>query len=437
MLNVQFKNSPFKMIILLYTTLMLLFSFLFSLKISQVNEISFVDLVFLSSSALSGTGLSTINISEDLTVIGQTFLLMEIQIGGIGIMATFAVFFYLFGKNLSMNYQTLMSFDQNQKSLKSIRKLMLFILIFSLSIETIGALLSYISISDMYQDQKHAIFVSFFHSISSFANAGFDLFGDSMFSFSMNSYMMLLTAFLIFFGTIGFPVVFEILFSRNKKFSLFTKLNLFIHVILIIFGTFIFMIFEWKYSLAEFSTYDKFINSLFLSVSARNAGLATFDLSTMTASSLIILSILMFIGGSPSSTGGGIRTTTFGLLVYKFFSFIKGNNDVVIFKKSIYDEDLKKAYSIFSIFLFLFLFSTIVLTYVEQKELTDMMTEVMSALSTTGLSTGITADLTTFSKIWLAVLMTVVRIGVLSLIYGFLKPKKSAIRYKKENLIVG
>lgn len=437
MSKVQFKDSPFKVIVSLYLLFSFIFMVLYLMPLSHTKPLSIVDAWFLATSGMSVTGLSTINVSEHLTVIGKSFLFIQIQFGGIGIMAILGSLLIFFKGNVSLPQQTLMSFDQNQKNLKSVKKLMIFIFSLTIILELIGFFIFFPTIHNEYGDLSTSIFISAFHSASSFTNAGFDLFGDSLISFSANTVFVLTTSVLLFFGIIGFPVILEVLFSKGKKKSLYTKVNLVVHGILLLFAFIAFYLFEFTNSFGEFSLKDKITNAFFLSVTSRNGGLTTIDIGNTMPSTLMLLMLLMFIGASASSCGGGVRTTTFAVLFAKVISIIKGREDVVMFKKTLHAEDVNKSFLVVFVFFFTFFISTIVLTTIEGMPLHDMSFEVMSALTTTGLSTGITSELSSFSKIWLSILMIIGRIGIIALIYSIIKPKKSSAKYPKENLIVG
>lgn len=438
MSQIKFKHSPFKVIVLSYLLLTFLLSFFYMLPISTTKPLSFIDALFLSTSGMSVTGLSTIDIAENLTRIGQLVLLVQIQIGGIGIMVVWMTVLLFLKQHVSLSQQTIISFDQNQNGLKSIKKLSKYIIGLTLIVQSFGFLLFFPTINNQQENVLDSIFISSFHSVSSFTGAGFDLFGDSLQSFSSNTLFVLVTSLLILGGALGFPTLLEIISSNNKKKSLFTKTNIFIHSFLLLIGFCSFLLFEFSNAYLNFSIKEKFINALFLSVTSRNAGLTTIDISSVSLSSLIILMGLMFIGASASSCGGGIRTTTFAVLVAKMISAIKGNKDVVLFKKNLYEEDINKAYLIFCTFFLLFFFSVIFVSHFEKNfSLEQIAFEVMSALTTTGLSTGITSELTSISKLWLIKLMIIGRIGIVALIYTIIKPKERNSKYLKEHLIVG
>lgn len=437
MAQITFKQSPVKLIVSIYLILSFLFMVLYLLPFSHNGDLKPIDAWFVSVSAISVTGLSSIDVSSVLTRFGQTLLMIQIQLGGIGIMSFIAVLFLLFRKKLSLPQQTLMSFDQNQSSLKSIRRLTTYIVLVAFIIELIGFLLFLKPVYAHYRTIGDTLFISAFHAIASFTNAGFDLFGDSLFSFSTVPMMVIPTALLIFLGVLGFPIYLELFFSKGKKKSLFFKVNVFSHLILITAGFLLFFLLEKQNESLSFSTAERALNTFFLSVTSRSGGLSTFDIGFLSEASFLILIILMFIGGSPSSVGGGIRTTTLVVLVAKFIASIKGKEETVLFKKALYEKDINNAFIVFFGFLITYLTFTLIIITIEPYSSRELFFEVMSALTTTGLSTGITSELSTVSKLLLSFLMILGRVGIISLIYSFVKRKKSNIKHVHERIIVG
>lgn len=431
----KFRQSPFQVIFILYFSMILVFSVLYVLPISHVHAVSFIDAFFLSSSAMSATGLSSISITEDLSVTGQVFLLLQMQLGGIGIMAIFGALMIMLKRPISLPSQAVMTFDQNQKTPHSITKFILFIVGYAFLIEFVAFLFFLPSVL-AHTNGAYGVFSAFFLAVSSFTNAGFDLFGNGLMDFSHNHVVLLTSTALIFLGSIGFPIVFEFLFSKQKKKSLFFKANVLVHIFLIVSG-FLFFFFADFWHLSFYNLGEKLSNALFFSLSGRNTGLLTTDISLFSVPSILFAMMLMFIGASPSSCGGGIRTSTFAVIVVKIISIARGSRDAHMFKKTLHEEDVNKAFLIFFSFVSLFFISFFMLCFIENQSPYALSFEVMSALSTAGLSMGITAKLTVFSKIWLSLLMVIGRIGIIVLLYTFIENKTSTIKYAKESIIVG
>lgn len=431
------KLSPFNTIIFYYSLTIAFFSAMYSLPASRTTEISVIDLFFLSASALSATGLSSIDIVNDLTTFGKFFLLVEIQLGGIGIMIFIAYLFFLLGKDLSVPQLLALRTDQNQRSIQALKTLVLLVSLIAFVSELIGFLIVYPIIHHVYDDTFQAIFVTIFHSVSSFTNSGFDLFGNSLFSFKTNSVFILTTSLLIILGAIGFPTIIEFFTRFRKKKSLYFKINIYTHLSLIFMGFIIILISEFNHSFQNLIWKDKLLNAFFTSVTARNAGFTTTDINLLSSTSVLLLLFLIFIGTSSNSAGGGIRTTTFALILANIWSLIRGKTETVLFNKSIYKEDLNKAHLVLFTFLSLSFVSILVLSIVEPLPLKDLTYEVISSITTAGISTGITSTLHWFSKLWLILLMIIGRVGVITFIYLLVKKSKSESKYIKESVLIG
>lgn len=437
MLKTNKKISPFKTILMLYVACIFLFSTLLYLPFSNNGTLSYIDALFVSTSALSVTGLTPVDVSEVFTTTGQALLMLEFQIGGIGVLALFTYILFFLGRDFSLSQLLLISADQNQIGIKSIRKIMLTILLVTVIIESLGIAATYPAIADKYGHNWNSLFMSSFHSVSSFTNAGFDLFGDSLVGFQNDPMFLLATSFLIILGVLGFPLVMDVLNIKKKKKTLYTKVNLLVHGSLLVFGFIIFFVAEWSNTLKDLTVANKAINAFFLSSTARNGGLSSIDINTLGTGALVVLMFLMFVGGSSSSTGGGIRTSTFAVLVTKLWSIGIGREETVLFKKTIPTPTVEKSFLIFFTFLLFFFTSLATISFIEPFSLKEISFEVLSALTTTGLSTGITGELTTFSKLLLSLLMLIGRIGIMSWIYLFIKESKSKTKYIKEDIIVG
>ncbi|WP_226657870.1 TrkH family potassium uptake protein [Pseudalkalibacillus hwajinpoensis] len=437
MLKTKSTIQSFRYIFITYVGTIVLFAFLYLLPFSHYGSLQTIDSLFISTSALSVTGLSSVNISTDFTRVGQALLIIEMQLGGIGILVLVSYLFLMMGKKLTMSSMLLISKDQNQSQLKTIRSLSLSVLMIALTVEAIGFSLMFNAINDQYSSIKEAVFVTVFHSVASFTNAGFDLFGDSLISYQHNWLLLLTSATMIFLGSLGFPTIVEYILGFRKKKSLFTKVNIRLHSTLFLVGLFLYFFLEHNGVFHHLSLWDKFVNVVFLSATSRNGGLTTVDISTLDITSVLVLMSLMFIGGSSSSTGGGLRLTTFAVLLAKMVSVAKSEEYTTLFKKTISQDSINKSFLIFLSFIFLFAFSTIVLSYFESQEILLVAFEVISALTNTGLSMGITGELAGVSKLLLCMLMIIGRIGVFSFIYAVFKIEKSRTRYIKEDLAVG
>jgi Trk-type K+ transport system membrane component len=437
---IQNKSTmkSFRYIFLLYISVIVIFAIFYMIPSAHNGQLSFVNSLFLSTSALSVTGLSPIDISEGLTKIGQVFLILEMQLGGLGILVLVSYLFLMMGKRITMSNMLLISRDQNQSNLKTIKSLSFSVLIIAMLVESFCSVLIYGEIRGHVNTNSQALFVTIFHAVASFTNSGFDLFGDNLYSFQKNKLVLYTTAATIFLGSLGFPTIMEYIFSYRKRKSLFTKINIRMHASLFLIGSVIYLLLEYDKVFSHLSVGDKISNAVFLSATTRSGGLTTIDISSLTITTILILMFLMFIGGASTSTGGGIRLTTFRVVLAKMFAVIKSQEHTVIGKKEITVEATNKSFFIFISFILLAFFSTILLTIFEENRIEMIAFEVLSALTNTGLSMGITAELSIVSKYILMLLMVIGRIGIFTLIYFvFTIDDTRKTRYLKEDLAVG
>ncbi len=439
--DAMYKNrstiQSFRYIFMMYVGTILLFSLIYLLPFANVGGLPFVDALFVSTSALSVTGLSVIDVSTELTRIGQTVLIIEMQLGGVGILVLISYLFMMMGKKLTMSSMLLLSKDQNQTKLKTIKSLSISVLLIAFIVEAIGFALMFNGIRDEFSSLRDAVFVTVFHSVASFTNAGFDLFGDSLIGFQESKLFLLTTMVMIFIGSLGFPTIVEYINPFRRKRSLFSRINIRLHTTLFLIAAIVYYTIEHNGVFAHLSFPNKLFNVFFLSATTRNGGLTTIDISSLQITTLLILMILMFIGGASSSTGGGLRLTTFSVLMAKMVSVAKSQEHTTLMKKTISQDSINKAFLIFVSFVFLFGLSTVALSFFELQEIEMIAFEVLSALTNTGLSMGITGELATFSKLLLCILMIIGRIGIFSFIYVVFKIEKSKTRYLNEDLAVG
>jgi Trk-type K+ transport system membrane component len=442
--------TPTQFIVLSYLSAVIVSTLLLLLPISLRPgvKLSFFDSLFMATSAVSVTGLSVVSVKETFSSFGIFLIIGMIQFGGIGIMALGTFLWILFGQNISLTYRRYIMVDLNRNNLSGLVALMRIILLLVLLIELLGTLIVgiYLKMAGYYDSWITSFYYGLFHSISAYTNAGFDLFGDSMYSFADDYFMQAVTMLLLFLGAIGFPVLVELrqkLFNREHKkftFSLYTKVTVTTYFILIILGTIGIWIVESSVYFEEMAWHQKLFFSLFNSISTRSGGLATMDVSEFTSPTQSLLSVLMFIGASPSSVGGGIRTTTFAVIVMTLATYSFGRTDVRLFRRTIKQEDITKSFVVFSTAVMIVIGATMFLDAVERQHfsLNKIIFEVCSAFGTSGLSTGITSQLTGSGKMILIFLMFIGRIGILSLLFIFrTKVTKDRYHYPKEDLIIG
>jgi len=411
----------------------------FSLKENQ--DITVLDSLFTIVSAICVTGLSVVDVSQVFTSTGQLIILFFIQLGGLGVMTVSIIVFLLIGKKMSFETRELLKEERNSNSNGGITNFIKHLLLTVFVIEILGASILAYGFSKYYS-LKRSIFYGLFHSVSAFCNAGFSLFTNNLEDFRYDKLISLTVSFLIILGGIGFVTINSFVIIKRKKIknlSITSKFTLFITFLLLILGTILFLIFEYNNTstFGNMGFLDKLINSFFQSVTLRTAGFNTVPLTNIKPATIFISYILMFIGASPGSTGGGIKTTTFGILILYALGVLKRKEYVEVFKRRIDWELINKALAIVIISLFYIIVVTTIILSIESFTTDKVIYEVISAFSTTGLSMGITADLGRISKLILVVTMFIGRLGPMTVALAFTSNKKSSIKYPKEDILIG
>ncbi|MGI2747791.1 TrkH family potassium uptake protein [Bacillus cytotoxicus] len=440
------KLRPVQLIVFFYFIAVIVSVILLSMPfvIKPGVKWTFIDALFTSVSAVSVTGLSVVSIPDTFNTAGIIVLALVLQLGGLGIMALGTFLWILTGKKIGLQRRRLIMADHNQGNLSGLVELMRSILIVIISIELIGALLLGTRFLHYFPTWQEAYFHGFFAAISATTNGGFDLTGQSLIPYQKDYIVQIIHMLLIILGAIGFPVLMEIkqYISKRKhqlfRFSLFTKLTTATFFALIIVGTIVIILLEQGRFFTGKSWHETLFYALFQSVTTRSGGLATMDIRDLSQPTLLFMSVLMFIGASPSSVGGGIRTTTFAVNILSLYSFAKGGRTVRIFKRQLHEEDILKASVVMTMGILLCASALFILSITETAPLMKLIVEVCSAFGTTGLSTGITSDLTTVGKCVLIVLMFIGRVGILTFILasgGREQPPR--YKYPKERIIIG
>ena len=337
--------------------------------------------------------------------------------------------------------------DQNQINLSGVVKLVKSVLISFLAIELVFMLIlgNYYYFAGYYPIYWQAMLQGFFTTVSAITNSGFDITGSSLMPFQKDYFVQTLHMFLMFFGAMGFPVILDIKkyfqCRRTKqrfKFSIYTKLTMVTTIILWVVGIVGFYLFEWNHFLADKGLIEGFFYATFNSLTTRNAGFATVDMNAFSTATLTMFCGLMFVGSSPNSSGGGIRTTTFALMVLAILSFARGKQYVNIYGREIETQTVYKSFMIYIVATFIVSLSTLLICMSDQFPLMEIFFEVCSAFGTTGLSMGITGTLTSFAKLVLIATMFIGRIGIIAFLMIFranVHPAK--VRYPKVDIIIG
>ena len=431
-----------------FVSLIIIGAFLLFEPISQKKEVSFIDALFTSTSAVCVTGLTVNTITEAFTSVGLAIILLLIQFGGLGIMILYASFILFFIGNLSLKgFEITIKTTEISGKYNSFQRTIFFILIYTFVIEFFGAILLTIRFSFLGFPFKKAIILGAFHSISAFCNAGFSLFPNSLINFRGDIPINLIVISLITLGGIGFVVNYDIFrllinkIGKNKKnisLNIQSKMVLKIYFLLNIIGAALFFLIENKGVLKDFLPHEKIFASLFQVVTARTAGFNTVDISSLSNLSKILLEILIIIGASSGSTGGGIKVTTFFILIYTITSFIKEKESVTIYNHRISNYQVIKSFSLFTVYLFVILFSYSILLLFDKNNPQSLLFETISSLGTVGLSTGITSSLSDISKIILTLVMFIGRVGPLTVFTALsLTKKHEPINYPETEIMIG
>lgn len=438
--------SVYRLIALSFLLVILLGSILLCLPISSRSRewTSLLDALFTATSATCVTGLIVFDTYTHWSLFGQLVILSMIQIGGIGLMTIIIMVFIFLKRKITLHERLILMQSTGTVQISGMVKLVKRIIKGTVICEGIGSLLLAIRfIPDMgfLQGSYYAIF----HSISAFCNAGFDLMGQfeaysSLSAYAADPLVNATIILLIIIGGLGFLVWDEILRYgiRFHKYSLHAKIVLTATTFLLIVGTLGFFVFEYHGNLAGLSLPKQLLSSIFMSVTTRTAGFNTMDLSSLSESGSLLAIILMFIGGNPGSTAGGIKTSTLAVVIFAMISMSKGRKDVTLFKRTLGAEVVKQASVIIIIYLLNILTATMLICFVEPYSLTQVLFETTSAAATVGISQGLTPTLSTFSHIILIFLMFAGRIGGLSmmLVFGEEKPQPPAQR-PTEPIIIG
>lgn len=439
------KLTPYQWLVLGYILITVSGAFLLSLPISSSKGTSqsFLDALFLSSSGISTTGLSVVDIGSYYSLFGQIVLLCIFQTGGIGYMSFFVLMMYLLGIKASMKTSIVAKESLAGSSLDLFKKFFLTVLAYTFIFEFIGAIILALFWMKEYS-VKYSIYLGIFHSISAFCTAGFSVFPDSLMKYQQSAIVNLTAIIISLAGGIGFFVLKDLSVYIVKKIkkqhpfrlTVHTKLVLIVTLVVISIGIIIIFLSEnWP---ATMNNYERMQTSAFQAVSASTTdGLNTIDIGKMSAVSLTTIMFLMFVGASPGSTGGGIKTTTFALLFILLWSKLRKRENN-IFGREISDKCIYDAFIVFLCFMLVIFLDTIILTVTEKGSYIQILFEIFSALGNTGLSTGITSSLSKIGRGVLTITMFIGRVGPLSVAYAVLsKPKQVYFRYPKEDVFVG
>ena len=426
------SQSPARIIAFGFAATIILGSLILMLPISLNDGVNlkYIDSLYTATSAVCVTGLITVDPANTFTPFGRFILAVLIQIGGLGVTSLGTGIIIAMGKRVNFKSRSLVKEALNLNSGKGIVKFIKEIFFATVSFELIGTILSFITFSKDFSFLK-ALGISAFHSIAAFNNSGFDILGNfqSLASYKNNVYLNVVTCMLITLGGIGFFVIKDIKTNKFKwkSLSMHSKVVIWVSVILIIFGT----------VMLKLTNNITWLGALFNSVSARTAGFSTFSLSNFSNAGIIVMLVLMFIGASPGSTAGGIKTTTVFVL-FKGIVSAATNKGEKAFKNAIPKNAFRKAAVITILGMTVVLTGTFLMSIFEpQLELRDIVFEVVSAYGTVGLTTGITTSLSTASKILSMLIMFIGRLGPMTIVTLWYFSRGERISYPQGNISIG
>ncbi len=461
-LNINYKRTflnPGQLFIASFLSIILFGTLLLMTPMATRGGLSFIDALFTSTSAVCVTGLIVVDTATYFTQFGQIIILCLIQVGGLGILTFASYFSYFFKGGTTYENQLVLGDIINSKTIGDVFSILKYILLITFGIELISAMLIYLSIdSTNFSSHKEQIFFSVFHAVSAFCNAGFSTLTNNLFEdgFKYNYFLQLVIIFTLVLGGLGFPIVVNIMkyfkykvvqlfsFSKKKKryrawvININSKITLVTSFILIGVGFIGYFILEWSHTLADHNGFGKIVTALFGATTPRTAGFNTVDMSLLSFPTLIMIFLLMWIGASPSSTGGGIKTSTFAIATLNILSLAKGKTRVEIYRREIADITIRRAFAIISLSLVVIGFAILLISFFDPDlGLMNIAFECFSAFSTVGLSLGITAKLSGMSKMILIAVMFIGRVNMLTLVIAvFSKEKRKNYRYPTEEIMI-
>lgn len=437
------KFNPAQFLVIAYFTVIVIGTFLLMLPIATTGEggLDFLDAFFTASSATCVTGLMVLDFTNTFSLFGQVIIMLLIQIGGIGIMTFSTIIALLLGRKIGLKGRLLLKDDLDNIQMAGLIRLVKSVLFLTLIIEGFGAIPLFISLIRDYPPGK-ALYWAIFHSVSAFNSAGFALFGENLAGFIINTPLVSISIMiLVILGSLGFSVLVELYTKKQKKaFTLQTKIVLSFTFILIAFAFLYFFLLEYnnQATIGNLALGEKLQAAFFYAVNSRTAGFNVLAVEQVHNATLFLTIILMFIGASPGSTGGGIKTTTFGVIAITVWNVIRGKRDIEIFQRRLPERLIIKAFVITLLAIFLILFVTIVLSVTEEASFMSLLFETVAAFGTVGLSTGITASLSVIGRLLIIVTMFIGRVGPLTLVVALAEQRqKLPYRYPEEEIMVG
>ncbi|MDT8900972.1 TrkH family potassium uptake protein [Anaeroselena agilis] len=439
----QWKLTPYQILAAGFAGLIVVGAVLLATPWASAVEkpLPFIDALFTATSAVCVTGLVVVDTGTRFSLFGQTVIIVLIQAGGLGIMTMATLMALLMGKRINLRERLIIQEAMNQLTVAGVVRLTLYIIKVTLLIEFVAG--SVLAVR-LYQDYgAKGVYFGYWHAVSAFCNAGFDLFGEfsSLTSYVDDPIVNLIVSALIICGGIGFSVMADVWERRHfRDYSLHSKLVLLVTAFLITLGAIVIFAFEFDNpaTLGNLSWNGKILASYFQSVTARTAGFNTTPIGEMKDATLFFIVTMMFIGASPGSTGGGIKTTTAGILAAAIWALIRGREDVEIFSRSVPRATIYKAFALVFIAVLMVIVVTMILSITETAPFLNILFEVVSAFGTVGLSTGITPGLSAAGKLCIMLMMFAGRVGPITVVLALaLRQRKAMVKYPEGKVIIG
>ena len=411
------------------------------------KPLALIDSLFTATSATCVTGLVVKDTGSFFSLFGQIVILLFIQLGGLGIMTFSTLFTIIIGRKLSLSQNLAIKSTLGYSKIAGLKDLVKYIVLITFAVEFIGAALLYVRWS--YTTQWPGALVlkrAVFHSVSAFCNAGFSLFSNSLSGWRADTPIMFIISFLIIIGGLGFVVILNIPRLKSyKKVNLQTKIVLTATIFLLLIGMAGVFLLENNYALKNMPAKEKFLSCFFTAVTPRTAGFNVLPTGSLQAATKFLLMMLVFIGASPGSTGGGIKTVTAAVLLIGFFSMLKGRDRIFLFRRTVERDVFRRTVVVFALAMIL-IFSSTLLLMVTEKALSgnndyflNLFFETTSAFGTCGLTTGATANLSTLGKLIIIITMFLGRVGPLTAVLAIAIRQKQRIDYcyPEEKIMVG
>jgi len=401
----------------------------------------FVDALFTATSAVCVTGLVVVDTGKDLTPASQAVVLLLIQLGGIGVMTATTALSLLMRERIGLRQRLFLAGGFGMETPSGVIRFLRRILLLTVTVEAIGAVFLYAGFIRAGFSPSRALYNALFHSVSAFCNAGFSLFSDSLAGFSQSFLIPGTVMVLILLGGLGFIVLSELtrgLGRRTEKLSMYSRLVLLTTTGLVLFGAFALTLCEWNHSLAAMSGGWKIWNGFFASITPRTAGFDTVAPSTFTSAGIFITIMLMIVGASPGSTGGGFKTTTLAVLLVSTWNNLRKSPEINLWNRRLSVRILQRTVTVVVLYIGTIGLGLTALALLEPLPFRSLLFETVSAMGTVGLSLGITMELSDAGKIVLILLMFWGRVGIVTFLYGLLKPvAKGKVSYPDAEIPIG